>query len=348
MSDRWDKFSMRELIGIHQELERTLHRRFAVDRALVFTDVVGSVAFFRKHGDAIGHGLQQRHLVALKQALKSHRGQLVDTAGDGGFSWFATPLAAVSAAIELQRIVIQENQGVAREHELVLRIGIHFGQVLQDDNVVTGDSVNLCARLVEHAAAGEVVLTRDVFFQLANDLRLLCHPLEPALLKGFVDPVGLYRLDWRGQPTFPDRVRIEETEQVYKLDPNKELITFGRLRTQGGQPANDIVLRLPDDSQTKMISRWHFQLERGDAGYLLRPVSPAATEVNGEPIPMNTEAPVFPGACVRLSKVLTLRFLGPGRENDDSEADHHDSDDTLIVTAEELAEVRASNKKSPG
>jgi len=345
MGDRWETLSLSELIRVQQELERTLHRRFAVDRALMFTDVVGSVSFFRKHGDATGHGIQQRHLVALSQVLEANRGKLVDTAGDGGFSWFATPLDGVNAAIELQKLVTEENLVVAREHELLLRIGIHFGQVLQDEKVVTGDSVNLCARLMEHASPGEIVLTRSVFFQLANNHRLLCRPLKAARLKGFADPVDLYRLDWRGQRMFPDRVRIEETDEVYPLDPNKALVTFGRLRRQDGQPANDIVLRLPDESQTKMISRWHFQLERKDVGYLLRPVSPAPTEVNGQAISMNTEAPVLPGSRVRLSNVMTLHFLGPAQVDDELVGDGQDSGDTTILMPEQLAHVQARIKK---
>ena len=339
MSEQWDELSLSELIRVQQELERTLYRRFAVERALMFTDVVGSAAFFRKHGDSVGHGLQRRHLAALNRVLESNQGKLVDTAGDGGFSWFTTPLAAISAAIELQKLIAKENLGVAHGRELVVRVGIHFGQVLQDDEVVTGDAVNLCARVTQRAGEGEVVLTRDVFFELRNNQRLLCRPLEAAVLKGFAEPVEVYALNWRDQRMFPDRVRIEETGEVYELDPAKELITFGRLSSQGGQQANDIVLRLPDESQTKMISRWHFQLERREAGYLLRPVSPATIEVDGTLIPMSAEAPVFPGVSVRVSRVMTLKFLGPEQGAGDAVVDDQDFDETVVITKEQLAGV---------
>ena len=295
----------------------------------MFTDVVSSAAYFRKHGDASGHALQRRHLSVLGRVLRAHGGTLVDTAGDGGFSWFPTAEAAVRAAMEMEALIAEENRGVAREHELVIRVGIHFGQVLQDEEVVTGDSVNLCARVIHRAEEGEVVVTREVFYRLPNRQRLLCRPMEPQALKGFADPVEVYRLDWRDRQTFPDRVRIEETGEVHELDQNKALITFGRLRLQSGQPANDIVLRLPDETQSKMISRWHFQLERRETGYWLRRLSLAALEVDGRLIAMNDEVPVCPGTTVRVSNVITLKFLGfsqpAGPEGDDQ-----DSGETVV------------------
>ncbi len=74
------------------------------------------------------------------------------------------------------------------------------------------------------------------------------------------------RVDWLDQKAFPERVVIEETGQVFELDQAKDLITFGRMSDQSGQRAHNIVLRLSDEAKSKMISRYHFQLERKPAG----------------------------------------------------------------------------------
>ena len=121
--------------------------------------------------------------------MEAHGGHLVDTAGDGSFNWFPSAIAAVTAACDLQKLIAAENPSVPKEHELAVRSAVHYDQVLQDENVVTGDAVNLCARVAEKASGGEVLITGDVFYQLPNNQRILCGPPNALTLKGFSDPV---------------------------------------------------------------------------------------------------------------------------------------------------------------
>ncbi len=76
--------------------------------------------------------------------------------------------------------------------------------------------------------------------------------------------------------------------------------------------ANDVVLTLPDPEQNKSISRWHFELRRGQRGFPLRSVTDQTTEVDGESLPKSGEAPIKPGSKVRIAKVMTLEFLSEG------------------------------------
>jgi predicted component of type VI protein secretion system len=92
--------------------------------------------------------------------------------------------------------------------------------------------------------------------------------------------------------------------------PAQDTITFGRLKERNGIVANDVVLTLPDPEQNKSISRWHFELRRGETGFVLRSVTEQSTEVDGVALPKAGEAPIRLGTKVTLAKVLTLEFLG--------------------------------------
>lgn len=312
-SERWSaelvaSLSMTEIIRLQDVLSRELKRRFEKERALAFSDVVGSTDHFARFGDEAGRRLQQRHFDLLGQAVVQAGGRIVDTGGDGAFVVFGTAQAACSAFIELERAIARDNVMSGREQRLAVRVGIHWGPVLTDESLVTGDAVNLAARVMASAAPGEILLTKEALKELPNDMRLKTHFLGALELKGIARAVSVHSLDWRDHDAFPDAVRIVETGQEIAL-PNQDTIRFGRLRESDGLPANDIILLLPDETATRKISRWHFELRRQPHTFMLRPVSEQPTEVDGQPIAKGAELPVKPGSVVRVGRVLTLEFL---------------------------------------
>jgi adenylate cyclase len=143
--------SMAEIIRLQNELQQELTRRFQRQAALAFCDIVGSTEYFSRFGDAAGRQLQLLHVDLVGECLARHQGRLVDTAGDGAFLTFATADSAIGALMELQTAVSGANAARSREHQLRLRIGAHWGPVLTDGVAVSGDAVNLCARVADSA-----------------------------------------------------------------------------------------------------------------------------------------------------------------------------------------------------
>jgi class 3 adenylate cyclase len=303
-----ERLSLTELIQLQTAIGETLKRRFERRLCLCFTDIVGSTPYFARFGDAAGRGLQQRHLDVLAQALALHDGRVVDTAGDGAFAVFPSADRAAAAAIDLENLISEQNNGYAREHQLVLRIGLHYGQVLTDGEAVSGDAVNFTSRVCTSGGPGEIRLSRAAFLELSTNNRLLCRGLPPGELKGLSGPQELLLLEWRDRNAFPSRARVVETGEEIALPP-QDTITFGRLKERNGFVANDIVLQLADAALTKSISRWHFELRRNAAGFLLRSVTDQITEVDGEPLLKGAERAIRPGTFVRVANVLTLEFV---------------------------------------
>ena len=299
---------MTEIIRLQTLLSQELLRRFEISVALVFSDIVGSTPYFARFGDETGRQLQQLHLDLLEQVLPAHKGRIVSTAGDGAFAVFPTAMASANAMIAMLHLVSKENEQRTRDHQLTLRVGAHWGRALSDGEQVTGDAVNLCARIAASAEPGQIRLSRELFQDLDNTRRLQCRPLGQATLKGIVRSVELLVLEWRDLSSIPTAVLIRETGQQIAL-PAQDIVTFGRLETIEGMSANDFVLTLPDAAAARQISRWHFELRRRAAGYVVRAVSSQSTVVDGQALENGHEIAVKPGSTVVLSGVMTLTLL---------------------------------------
>lgn len=304
------RLSMTEIVRLQSLLQQELTRRFERRMLLVFSDIVGSTPYCARFGDAAGRQMQQLHFDLLEQAAGPFRGRIVDTAGDGAFLVFADAQAAMQGVVAVQRLVSQANLSRAHAHQLQLRVGLHWGAVLTDGAAVSGDAVNLCARVAASAVAGEIRLTREVFQELGSAGRMQCRALGTVELKGVSGPIEVLALDWRDRSQFPTQLRIEETGEVIDL-PLLDIITFGRLREHEGMPANDVVLAHPEPLLARHISRWHFELRRGADGFCMRSLSDTVTEVNGRPAPKGQDVPVKPGDRIRLADALTLLALQP-------------------------------------
>lgn len=303
----FEEMSLTDIIRLQDHLSSHLRRRFGKDLGLIFTDIVGSTKYFQQFGDEAGRRLQQRHIDALQTILEKHGGRIVDTAGDGAFAAVPSAQAGAEVLIELMAAVDEQNASTEAPHMMHLRCGLHWGQVLTNGDMVTGDAVNLAARVAASARIDEIRLSRSAFNELANTHRLRCRPLGATELKGLAKPVDLFMLDWLDHSLFPGFITIAETGQRVSL-PNKPTITFGRLGMHDGMQANDIVLTLDDPTQNRQISRWHFELRRSPKGFLLRPVSRGRTEVDGEVMERGQEKMIGAGSIVRLSRVLTITF----------------------------------------
>jgi class 3 adenylate cyclase len=303
-----NSLSMTEIIRLQNMLSTSLVKRFECHKALVFSDIVGSTPYFVRFGNEAGRQLQQRHLDLLNHSITDTSGRILNTAGDGALLCFDTVDETTSTIVEYLRRISMDNAAYTREHQLVVRTGIHYGPVLTDGTQITGDSVNFCSRVTTSANPGEVRLTKEAFLSLGDvRFRLKCRVLPPTTVKGIEKAVELMTFDWRDHSIFPTMVRLETGEE-YSL-PDQDIISFGRLDEKDGFPANDIVLQCDDEQRTRQISRWHFELRRRTDGFVMRALSNAPLKLNHRPLKKGEEHPVRTGDHVRVGNVLSLRFL---------------------------------------
>lgn len=321
LEDFAETATLTELVRLQDLLSRVIVRRFQRPAAVVFTDVVGSTPYFARFGNEPGRKLQQRHFDLLAARVPAREGRVVDTAGDGALLVFPTAAAAVGAAIDLLTAAAQDNDAVADEHRLALRIGVHWGPVLTDGDVVSGDVVNVTSRITSAAAPQEIRLSQAAWTALTDArLRLRCRRTPTVELKG-IGPTDLFALEWRDPERFPSHVRFADGASVPL--PGKDLVRLGRLPPGDGEVGNDVLLLPVDPQQQKRIGRYHLELRRRADGCFLRAVSQSPTEVDGALLPAGEEVRVGPGAKIRVGGVLGLELGGPEGSLDATLYTHH-------------------------
>lgn len=309
LSQTIEGLSMAEIIRLQDLLSGELQRRFGREMALAFSDVVGSTAYFARFGDEAGRRLQQRHLDLLGATVPNGEGRVVDTAGDGAFIAYPSVEQAVGSLIDLHKAIASDNLSRSRDDQLSVRVGVHWGKVLTDGAQVTGDAVNLAARVTATAEPGQIRVSRDAHSEFSTMFyRLNSHSLGKIALKGIPRPVEIFALEWRDRSVFPDSFRIVETGEELAL-PQHDTVRFGRMRELDGVEANDVVLVLPSDADTRKISRWQFELRRHPTALVLRSVSEGATEVDGRSIAKGEEVRVRAGSRILVGGVLTVELF---------------------------------------
>ena len=162
---------------------------------ILFTDLESSTALRRKLGDGRMQELVRVHNEIVRAALGEHGGREIKHTGDGIMATFAAVSGALDCSIAIQRGVAAH----VAEHPdspLAVYIGLNAGEPIAEDDDLFGTSVDLAARLVDHAEPGQIIVS-DVVRQLAAGKDFLFSDLGETELRGFEDPVRLWELRWR-------------------------------------------------------------------------------------------------------------------------------------------------------
>jgi class 3 adenylate cyclase len=125
-------------------------------RAIVFTDLAGSVEQTSRLGDDGHLEVLRVHNKIVRDALADNGGREVKHTGDGIMAAFSSVASAVAFAIAAQRAFRDHNRSSAVPVDV--KIGISAGEPVTDDSDdLFGAAVQLAARLCGSASAGEIV-----------------------------------------------------------------------------------------------------------------------------------------------------------------------------------------------
>src|SRR4051812_25930518 len=169
---------LQELIEKRREIDRALLERHAVETAVLFTDIVGSTAYFEQRGDIEGLALVHRHNDLLFPVVKQHHGRVIKTIGDSIMAAFLDPRDGLACAVALQETLAKET-GTASVERIRIRVGVHFGRVLKDGEDVFGDTVNTAARVASAADGDEILVSQALVGVLPEGARPLSTPRKP-------------------------------------------------------------------------------------------------------------------------------------------------------------------------
>jgi class 3 adenylate cyclase/tetratricopeptide (TPR) repeat protein len=150
--------------------------------------------------------VMSRYFETMRTILERHGGTVEKFIGDAVMAVFGLPvrheddaLRATSAALDMQAALPSLNEAFRAEWGITLNnpIGVNTGEVVAGDaslgqRLVTGDAVNVAARLEQSASAGEVLIG-DLTYRLVRDAAEV-EAVEPLTLKGKAEPVPAFQL----------------------------------------------------------------------------------------------------------------------------------------------------------
>ena len=170
--------------------EERVERRLT---AILAADIAGYSRLMAADEEGTLTALKTLRREVADPKIKEHRGRIVNTAGDGLLSEFASVVDAVRCAVEVQREMAARNAGVRAERRIDFRIGINLSDIIIDDNDIFGDGVNIAARLEALAEPGGICVSRMVRDQVRDKLAIAFEDMGEQQVKNIARPVRVYR-----------------------------------------------------------------------------------------------------------------------------------------------------------
>lgn len=229
---------------------------------ILFADVADSTALFDRCGDDVARATIAGVLNELLEDVHLYSGHLVKTIGDEIMCTFKSTEKALKAAIAMQ------NRMLFREAEVDLpaaqiRIGLHCGEVIIENDDVFGDAVNVAARMTTFAKKQQII-TNQATLKSCPDIQLpMFRSLGEVDIKGKSKAISMVEILWQQDTSKLTRVTssldiksildamelcMNVNGKQYRLNSSKPLLSIGR--------ADDC------DIQVKLLrtSRYHGEL----------------------------------------------------------------------------------------
>ncbi len=211
---------------------------------ILFADVSGSTRLFEQKGDVEARRLIAMVLNALTVICNQHGGRVIKTIGDEIMCTFKTAMQGVLAACDMQRKMARDIDFV--RDNLGIRIGLHHGDALFEDNDVFGDAVNVAARMASLAKREQIVTTASTMKDLQGP-GITVRSLGRARVSGKLLPIEIVDVVWQedtsGMTTVQRAVRTTSEPEAAPA-PGKLTVRY-----------RDMVIELTPESDPFMLGR---------------------------------------------------------------------------------------------
>ena len=237
--------------------------------AIVFADVVGSTQLYDKFGDTKASETVAHCLEIMKDATHQFNGTVIKTIGDEVMSTFETVDDAMGAAVMMQSRVTTETKddGIP----VTIRIGCHYGPVVQEQNDIFGAAVHTANRMTSQAKAKQIVISGFTVEQMSPDLRKQTRQIDVATVRGRLDEVALYELVWQPEEATSMLPTIEWENRDRRA--SKLLLNFRDSTIEVSDKRKSVNLGRADDNDLvikgNLISRIHAKIEMRRGKFVL-------------------------------------------------------------------------------
>lgn len=166
--------------------------------AIMFTDIVGYSSISHTDEDEALRIVESQRKIA-RPLLAKYGGREVKTIGDALLVEFPSAVEAVRCAIEVQKAIHDFDLIQPRRFKILLRIGIHVGDVVHSERDVYGDAVNVANRIEALAPPGGICISRQVFENVRSQVDLRFDSIGLQRLRNIADDYEVFNavLPWK-------------------------------------------------------------------------------------------------------------------------------------------------------
>ena len=235
-----------------------------VEVAILFADVVGSTQLYEQLGDIKARKMVGRCLDIMREATESNQGSVIKTMGDEVMATFPTADDAMSAAKRMQEQISADPELAHDNGRVAIRIGCHFGPVVQENRDIFGSAVHTANRMTSQAKAKQIITTLSTVERLSPEWQATARQIDVAMVRGQADEVVLFEVLWQPEeatsmlPTVgmgrsksdrPKRLSLRYQGREVTVGEGRKSATLGRAED------NDVVVK------GNLISRVHARIE---------------------------------------------------------------------------------------
>ena len=238
--------------------------------AIVFADVVGSTQLYDKFGDTKASETVAACLDIMKDATYQFNGTVIKTIGDEVMSTFETVDEAMGASVMMQTRI----SAVGKKEDGIpvsIRIGCHYGPVVQEQNDIFGAAVHTANRMTSQAKAKQIVISGFTVENMSPELRNQSRQIDVATVRGRIDEVALFELVWQPEEATSMLPTIEWESKGRRA--SKLLLNFKDSTVEVSDQRKSINLGRADDNDLvvkgNLISRIHAKIEMRRGKFVL-------------------------------------------------------------------------------
>ncbi len=170
--------------------------------AIMFTDMVGYTALMQEDEDRAIQ-LREKHRRILEKEIPVHQGKILQYYGDGTLSIFGSAIEAVRCAINIQR-------EMNNDPKIPIRIGLHIGDIVYEDDAVYGDGVNVASRIESLSIPGGILISDKIFDEIKNHSEFQTRFIGMFELKNVRRPIEVFAVSNIGlNVPEPDEIKLK-------------------------------------------------------------------------------------------------------------------------------------------
>lgn len=195
---------------VHEGAEENLRRKLA---AIMFTDIY-RYSRLMSTDEQKAIKMLGKHDAITEKVISSFQGRILKHMGDAVFAEFNSSVAALQCAIRIQEDLKEYNQDKGENERILIRIGLHEGDVIVRGDDLFGEGVNVAARLEPLADPGGICVSEALYQSVRNTTKIEAMKVGEVELKNILQKYTIYKIP----SPYPHDPRME-TRHPIQEDP---------------------------------------------------------------------------------------------------------------------------------